>query len=167
LELLIDAISLSVLTYELTLIGKQDLEFCDFLTKIKPKNLRLVFLNYIHPNEIATELKKFDVGIAFEEILPKNRDLTITNKLFHYLNSGLAILATKTSGQCEIEQKTKGVISLVFAEPSQIRDCLEDLFSDRGKLELIKEKSSYYGNEVFCFENEEKKLVKLVEDVLA
>jgi hypothetical protein len=167
LEMLINAIALSKLTYELTLIGKKDLEFCNLITKSSPKNLKLIFSDYVPPKQIATELKKFDVGIAFEENSPKNRDLTITNKLFHYLNSGLAILATRTSGQCEMEQKTNGVISLVFAEPSQICKSLEELFADKKKLELIKEKSNYFGNQIFCFENEEQKILKLVEDVLA
>ena len=167
LELLIEGISTSKLSFELTLIGKKDLEFCDVISKSSPKNLKLIFSDYIPPQQISTELKKFDLGIAFEENTPINKDLTISNKLFHYLNSGLAILATRTSGQCEIEQKTKDVISLVFAEPSQICESLEDLFSDREKLDLIKEKSSYFGNEVFCFEKEEEKILKLVGDVLA
>jgi hypothetical protein len=166
LELLIEGIALSKLSYELTLIGKKDQEFCDLISKSSPLNLKLQFSDYIPPDRIAAELKKYDVGIAFEEKKPRSRDLTITNKVFHYFNSGLAILATRTSGQCEMEQKTKGVISLVYAEPLQICESLEDLFLDKEKLELIKEKSSYYGNEVFCFENEEQKILKLVVDVL-
>ena len=166
LELLIEAIRLSQFSFELTLIGKKDLEFCDLISKSSPKNLRIIFSDFIHPKEIAAELEKFDVGIAFEENFPKNKDLTISNKLFHYLNSGLAILATKTSGQFEIKQKTQNVISLVLPEPYNICESLECLFAEKEKLQIIKEKSSYYGNEVFCFENEEQKILKIVRDVL-
>jgi hypothetical protein len=167
LELLIDAISLSKLSYELTLIGKKDLEFCALISNSSPTNLKVIFSDYIPPKQIANELEKFDVGIAFEENSPKNRDLTITNKLFHYLNSGLAILATITSGQREMEQKTQNVISLVLHEPSHICETLEELFSDNDGLEMRKKQSRYYGNEFFCFEKEEQKILKLVEDVLA
>ena len=167
LELLIEGISLSKLSYELTLIGKKDPEFCALVSKSYPINLKLQFSDYIPPNEIASELEKFDVGIAFEEKNPKSRDLTITNKVFHYLNSGLAILATNTSGQFEMAQKTKSVISLVLPDPFQICEKLEELFGDREKLEMKKKRSRFYGNEVFCFEKEEQKILKLVGDVLA
>jgi hypothetical protein len=167
LELLIEGISLSKLSYELTLIGKKDLEFCDLISKSSPINLKLLFSDYIPSNRIASELEKFDVGIAFEEKNPKSRDLTITNKVFHYLNSGLAILATNTSGQFEMAQKTKSVISLVLPDTFQICENLEELFADREKLEMRKKQSRFYGNEVFCFENEELKILKLVWDVLA
>ncbi len=166
LELFIEAISLSKIFYELTLIGNRDVEFCELISNSSPKNLKLIFSDYIPSNQIAFELQKFDVGIAFEENEPKSRDLTITNKIFHYLNSGLAILATNTTGQCEIEQKTKGVISLVLPNPTIICESLEGLFFDKNKLELIKEKSRYFGNEVYCFENEEYKILGLVKNVL-
>ena len=163
LELFIEAISLSKLTYELTLIGEKDQDFCELITKSAPKNLRLLFSDYIPPKRIASELEKFDVGIAFEEKTQNSRDLTITNKLFHYLNSGLAILATNTLGQIEMEQKAKGVIITVLSKPSDICENLEALFSDREKLEWRKRQSRYYGNEIFCFENEEEKLINLVK----
>ena len=167
LELLVKAISLSKLNYKLTLIGKKDLDFCETIFNSLPKNLKLKFSDYIPPDRIALELEKFDVGIAFEEKKPISRDLTITNKVFHYLNSGLAILATNTSGQFEMAQKTKSVISLVLPDPFQICENLEELFADSEKLKIRKKQSRYYGNEVFCFENEEQKILKLVGDVLA
>jgi len=166
LELLIKAISKSKLKYELTLIGKKDFEFCAWILKNSPQNLKIIFADYIHPNQIATELVKFDVGLAFEEIEPKSRDLTITNKLFHYLNSGIAILATNTKGQREIGHKANGSIVLTELEVDDISSNLEEIFSDREKLDMMKSKSRFYGNEIFCFEKEEEKILNLVFKLL-
>ena len=164
LELFLNAITLSNLYFELTLIGKKDIDFCELITRTSPKNLKLVFSDYILPNQIASELAKFDLGLAFEEINPKSRDLTITNKVFHYLNSGIAILATNTSGQLEIKEKTNGAIALVNFNPREIAKRLDQIFSDKGKLDFMKSQSKYFGNEVFCFENEENKILRLVND---
>ncbi len=167
LELLIEGISTSKLTYELTLIGKKDFEFCNLILKSSPKNLKVIFSDYLPPKQISIELQKFDVGIAFEEKYPKSRDLTITNKIFHYLNSGLAILATNTTGQLEIQKKTKEAIKLVSFNPKEICQCLEEIFAKKEIIEVMKSQSRFFGKEVFCFEKEEEKILKLVWDVLA
>ena len=166
LELLLKAISISKLNYELTLIGKKDFEFCTRVLNNAPKNLKIIFADYIEPNRIATELAKFYVGVAFEEIEPRSRDLTITNKLFHYLNSGIAILATNTKGQREIGHKAKGSILLTELEVDNICASLEEIFSDREKLDIMKSKSKFYGNKIFCFEKEEEKILNLVMNLL-
>lgn len=61
---------------------------------------------YLHPTvsnaELPTRIAEYDIGLALEDNTPPSRNLTVTNKLFQYLQAGLAVLATDTAGQCEI-----------------------------------------------------------------
>lgn len=54
--------------------------------------------NHLLPARIA----EHDIGLALETSTIPNRDLTVTNKLFQYLQAGLAVIATDTAGQQEI-----------------------------------------------------------------
>jgi glycosyltransferase involved in cell wall biosynthesis len=54
------------------------------------------------PNaELASRIAEHDIGLALEEAYCPSRDATITNKLFQYLQAGLAVVATDTRGQRE------------------------------------------------------------------
>jgi glycosyltransferase involved in cell wall biosynthesis len=167
LELIIEAIRMSRSKFELTLIGKKDEYYWQEIQKSIPNNLTVHFTNYIPSNEISKKLSTYDLGIAFEESLPLNRDLTITNKIFHYLNSGIAIIATNTKGQLEIRNKTEEAVAIVEPVAEPIAAILDRLFSNRDELENMKEKSKYYGNSLFNFQNEEIKIFGLVNSIIA
>lgn len=52
--------------------------------------------------EIPAFLAQFDIGLALDVATSLNRRLTITNKLFLYLQAGLAVAATNTPGHASI-----------------------------------------------------------------
>jgi glycosyltransferase involved in cell wall biosynthesis len=54
--------------------------------------------NHLLPARIA----EHDIGLALETSAIPSRDLTVTNKLFQYLQAGLAVIATDTAGQREV-----------------------------------------------------------------
>lgn len=166
LELIIEAVMLSKYNFELTLIGSKDEKYCEGIQSEQYDNLIVKFSDYIAADQISNELSNYDLGIAFEELSPLSRNFTITNKIFHYLASGIAIIATNTKGQIEISNKTENTIAIVSHDPKSIAAVLDKLFSDRNRLEKIKEKSKFYGESIFCFENEEKKIIGLVNSVL-
>jgi glycosyltransferase involved in cell wall biosynthesis len=56
----------------------------------------------VAPCAIFAALGGFDVGLALERDDSANRRLTITNKLFQYLQAGLLVAATGTDGQREV-----------------------------------------------------------------
>jgi hypothetical protein len=56
----------------------------------------------VEPWQLGDELKRHDVGLALETNIIRNRDLTITNKVFQYLVAGLQVIATPTRGQREV-----------------------------------------------------------------
>lgn len=70
----------------------------------------------VPPGELLSRIAEHDVGLALEARTPPSRDLTVTNKLFHYLLGGLAVVATETSGQAEV----------AAAAPDAVRTCPPD-----------------------------------------
>ncbi len=89
----------------LTIIGNINVEkrkyFLNFIEshKINKKNINLK--EVISEHQLFQELHKHHVGIASEVINLENRDICLTNKLFSYLLSGLAIAASNTAAQSQ------------------------------------------------------------------
>ncbi|MEB3359229.1 MAG: glycosyltransferase [Synechococcales bacterium] len=72
---------------------------------------------HIHPtvanHELPARIAEHDIGLALEQRDPPSRNLTITNKLFQYLQAGLAVIATDTAGQREVFQQAPDIGHLV------------------------------------------------------
>ncbi len=48
------------------------------------------------------------MGLALEVPRSLNKDLTVSNKLFHYLQGGLGVIASETAGQREVLSQVPG-----------------------------------------------------------
>jgi glycosyltransferase involved in cell wall biosynthesis len=58
----------------------------------------------VNNQELPARIAEHDIGLALETATIPSRDLTVTNKIFQYLEAGLAIIATDTTGQKEVLQ---------------------------------------------------------------
>ena len=132
-----------------------------------PKNIKLVFHNSISPKEIPQYLTQFDIGVAIEDEKPLSRDCTVTNKVFHYLNSGLGILATNTKGQSEIKSIIPEAMLIVDRNPAQMAKQIDQLFSNKSLIVKMKTASLDAGKTTFNYAAEEKKLSKYIKNVLS
>ena len=61
---------------------------------------------FVHPSvpadELPARIAEHDIGFAGELSEIPSRDLTATNKIFQYLQGGLAVVASDTAGQKEV-----------------------------------------------------------------
>ena len=69
----------------------------------------------VPPDELLSRIAEHDIGIAFEDTTPDSRNLTVTNKLLHYMLGGLAVVASETDGQREIAEAAPDAVSLCDA----------------------------------------------------
>lgn len=74
---------------------------------------RLILHPPVPPAELPESLRHFDVGLALEHRRPTNHNLTISNKLFQYLQASLPVLATETEGQMEAAERAPGAVFLL------------------------------------------------------
>ncbi len=67
---------------------------------------------FVSPGELLSRIAEHDIGLALEARTPPSRDLTVTNKLFHYLLGGLVVVATDTQGQAEVAEAVPDAVRL-------------------------------------------------------
>jgi hypothetical protein len=67
---------------------------------------RVRFLDLVTPSELPALCARYDVGLALEQKVNRNRELTITNKVLRYPQSGAFLAATATDGQREVVERS-------------------------------------------------------------
>jgi glycosyltransferase involved in cell wall biosynthesis len=78
----------------------------DWLMSIIPAEWqdRIVLHETVPNQELPMRIAEHDIGLALEIPYCPNKQFTTSNKLFQYLQAGLAVIATDTAGQREVLQ---------------------------------------------------------------
>ncbi|MEB3280982.1 MAG: glycosyltransferase [Lyngbya sp.] len=127
---------------------------------------------FIHPtvpnSELLSRIAEHDIGLALEQPDIPSRNLTITNKLFQYLQAGLAIIATDTAGQKEIFQHSPEIGSLIpNNHPAILAQAIENLLKNPEKLASAKLAALQAAQNQFCWEQQINVLLQKAEQALA
>jgi len=130
--------------WELHLRGSVTAAYRSALFKLLPKAMhsQIYFHTQVDLADLPTVLRDYDIGLALELGTIPSRDLTITNKFFHYLQAGLAIVASDTKGHREGLRQAPGA-GIVFA-PGKVNtlvDALNSFLSDPSRLRLARHAS--------------------------
>ncbi|MNK18484.1 hypothetical protein D3C87_366910 [compost metagenome] len=91
-------------SFELHLLGNfQHSGSKAYFEKLTAPNLySLHFHPPIAPEELINFSTQFDIGLALEPSFSKNNDLALSNKIFSYLQAGLAVIASNTTSQADL-----------------------------------------------------------------
>jgi glycosyltransferase involved in cell wall biosynthesis len=127
---------------------------------------------HIHPTvpnvDLPTRIAENDIGLALEQADPPSRNLTVTNKLFQYLQAGLAVIATDTAGQREVFRQAPAIGHLVAAgDAAALAAAIEDLVCNPAQLQAARAAARQVAQSRFCWELEEKTLLACAEMALA
>lgn len=120
------------------------------------------------PNdELPAHIAENDIGLALEQTDPPSRNLTVTNKLFQYLQAGLAVIATDTAGQREVFRQFPAIGHLVAAgDAIALATAIEDLVCHPAQLQAAKAAARQAAQSRFSWELEEKTLLAAAEMAL-
>lgn len=123
---------------------------------------------HIHPtvpnHQLPARIAENDIGLALEQTHPPSRNLTVTNKLFQYLQAGLAVIATDTAGQREVFQRFPDIGYLVEGGSAiALATAIEDLACHAAKLQVAKAAARAAATTQFCWELESQKLLAAAE----
>jgi glycosyltransferase involved in cell wall biosynthesis len=171
LELLINALSkLNPGTFELHLLGELKLEFLKQLASYSGRNwqdLNVTIHVPVNPDRLFIYLSAFDIGIAAEPAFCINNNVALSNKLFSYIQCGLALLLSDTIAQSGLLTEYPRIGKMYK------RDSIEDLtaaiqyFIDHpDDLEHIKKHNYQLGQEMLNWEQEQKKFLHHIAQVL-
>lgn len=131
------------------------------------RRANVAFIPLVTPEALPLKLAEFDLGLALEPQWPRNRDVTISNKIFQYMNAGLALVTTDTAGQSEIMRAAPASGLLLQAhETTRNAEVLDTLLGDPKRLRECQLAARAAASSKFCWEHDARYLLEAVERAL-
>lgn len=150
---------------QIHLLGNVSLTYQGKLNTIFPKQHQLFFHPLVGATELADKIALFDIGLALEPDTPLNTNLTISNKFFQYIQSGLPVIASQTAGQMEAFEPFKPgfMLSQQLTGPETTE--LEKWLNNPVELQAARERA-VEASQVYNWEIESKKLLVIIKTAL-
>ena len=152
---------------ELHLLGDLKNEDRIYFKKIIATNnldKQVFFYEPISSDAIISFASNFDIGIAAETGVPLNRDICLTNKIFTYIQAGLALIASDTTSQ---KHFFKQYPNLGFIYKKGQHDCLQKIITNyntnRELLFRHRSNSYQYGQSTLNWQIESKHFLELLK----
>jgi glycosyltransferase involved in cell wall biosynthesis len=128
---------------------------------------RVFVHDFVLNEELLSRIAEHDIGFAGEMKYCRSRDLTVTNKILHYLLAGLAVIASDTAGQQEVAGKAKNAVFLYpSGDPLALSQRLNALLESPEKLQLAKTAALRAAEQTFCWERQEDALLGTIRRAL-
>lgn len=127
---------------------------------------------FIHPtvanDVLLSRIAEHDIGLALEIPYCSNKQFTTSNKMFQYLQAGLAVIATDTAGQQEVFDEFPQIGQLVASQnPIALAQALNEFLHHPEKLAAAKQAALEAAQSVFAWETQAAKVVQLAKAALA
>jgi len=127
----------------------------------------IFFYQPIMAEEIFSFALQFDVGLATESKYPFNRDICLTNKIFTYIQSGLAVIATDTTAQSKLLQEYPNS-GFIYRNDSivELKEIIMRYFDDRNLLNDNQQQNLSYASSTLNWDFEKNFFLTLVGQTL-
>ncbi|MBD2501509.1 glycosyltransferase family protein [Anabaena azotica] len=165
LEILFPALPHIQIPLEIHLRGNYPQSSRQWLEPLVPDQWRdRLFIHPTVPNsELLSRIAEHDIGLALERSDIPSRNLTVTNKLFQYIQAGLAVIATDTDGQREILSQHPAIGQLITNNhPIELAQAINQLLNHPDKLHNAKKASLQAFQEKLSWEQQIGKLSQLI-----
>ena len=129
---------------------------------------RVFFHPLVTNEELLSRIAEHDIGFAGEMPYCRSRDLTVTNKILHYLLGGLAVIASDTAGQREVAVQAKDAVAVYQSgNPAALANALDGLLASRALLAHAKSTALESARDFLCWEGQERTLLTAIAATLA
>jgi glycosyltransferase involved in cell wall biosynthesis len=170
IEDLVGAMPLLKCEAEIHLRGRATPGMADWIRDRIPERWRQrVFFHPLVTNEeLLSRIAEHDIGFAGEMPYCLSRDLTVTNKILHYLLGGLAVVASDTAGQREVAMRAKDAVTVYQpGNPAALANALDGLLGSHALLAHAKSTALQTARDFLCWEGQERTLLAAIEATLA
>ena len=169
LDLVFDALRLVETPVDLHLRGRLPAEHERWLrASFPPERHGLHVHPLVPPGELLSRIAEHDVGLALETTGTANHDLTVSNKILHYLLGGLAVVATRTAGQEEVAAQAPGAVAVVDqGDAGGVAEVIRGLATNPDRLRQSKAAALDAARRRFCWERQAPTVVEAAADALA
>ena len=164
LEQLIDAMQLlNDPSVHLTLAGRCDEAMMHYIQKHAVNVMgNIHFAGILSPDELPLFASKFDVGMALELMLPENRNLCLTNKIFIYLLAGNAMILSATAMQCAFNEEYKVGEMVHLNDVNALAEKIR-VYKNKEKLEAQRRYNYALAKKEMNWERESRKLLAIID----
>ncbi len=172
IEVVIDAIGLiNSKKIKLTLLGfitSEDKSYFESLASENGLSIeQLVFISSVAPGNIPKIARQHDIGLALELNIPFNRNICLTNKIFTYIISGLAIIATETEAQkLFLDQYPYIGKCFPVGDKVKLAEILVSYLNDKESLIQAKTTSKETALTTLNWEQESEKFMRIINQTL-
>jgi glycosyltransferase involved in cell wall biosynthesis len=155
--------------WDLHLRGEISAAYHARLLALIPDRLRprVCFHATVTNAELPDRIVEHDIGLALDVATIPSRNLTITNKVFQYLQGGLALVASDTAGNREVlTQAPEAGVLFPPGDTAMLATALERLCSDPAALARTKTAARNAFERWFTHERQCARYAELVESAL-
>jgi glycosyltransferase involved in cell wall biosynthesis len=129
---------------------------------------RVFFHPLVTNEELLSRIVEHDIGFAGEMPYCRSRDLTVTNKILHYLLGGLAVVASDTAGQREVAMRAEEAVTVYQpGNPAALATALDGLLASHALLAHAKSTALQTARDFLCWEGQERTLLATIAAALA
>lgn len=155
----------------LHILGNADVWMKNKIIKFAQENRltidNIIFYDSVSPEEVFDIAAGLDIGIASETGIPINRDICLTNKIFTYLQAGLAVVASNTSAQINLISKFPEFGSIYQNEDIKtLTTILENYQLYPQQLQEAKQNSTLLSSDKFNWEKEKYIFLNMINKCL-
>jgi len=153
---------------EIHLLGNCSEESQRYFISLKKSDKSVLhFHKPIPSEEIFSFSTQFDIGLALEPGFCYNNKIALSNKLFSYLTSGLAIIASDTAAQKAFVEENKGVgFVYKIGNTDELASQIAYLFNNRVALRECKTKAAQLAIDKYNWEMESSKFLNIISNKL-
>lgn len=124
---------------------------------------RVIVHRLVSNEELLSRIAEHDIGFAGEMRYCRNKELTVSNKMFHYLLGGLVVVASDTDGQREVAEMAQGAVLLYpSGDAAALAMQLNTLLGSPEMLASAKAAALLAAEGTFCWEHQEGVLLEAV-----
>lgn len=152
--------------FQLHLLGNISLEVKLYFEALAD-DVKIYFYEPIAPDDLFEFAAKFDIGLALEPAFCLNNDLALSNKLFSYAVSGLAVIASETSAQKQFMETYPNIgKTYKIGDSDALATILTYYAKNRNDLYAAKKASFDLAKNELNWELESKKFIAIINSVL-
>lgn len=170
LEMVIEAMGLVQKNIELHLLGQPVNGFKQHILQMANveglNESDIFFYEPINADKIFHLAAQFDIGLASDTNICVNRSIALTNKIFTYIQSGLAIVANNTSAQSSLMRQYPKT-GKVYNNTTELSDILIEYRENRELLYHTKKESFAIGQNQLNWECESQTFLKIIKSTIS
>jgi glycosyltransferase involved in cell wall biosynthesis len=154
--------------FELHLLGYHSAETINFIDELNGGVAEIYYHHPLTPDALFEFASQFDIGLALETGFSRNNDFALSNKIFTYMQAGLAVVASDTTAQSALLMQYPSIGEIYQKGDAQsLANVLSGYYKNRNKLFKSRDESFRLAKETLNWNNESKKFLSLVKKTLS